>query len=136
MNDEGEGKSGWVDYPSGVGYDSVEFPLPAGETGPFGRVTEAIQGRHIGAHISTKVEEAVERDGGFQYRGQKNSAQTLAHYAGSLQGLGLIDRPTSTALDRLVVEFSKAEKGDDRKKIVREKIRPFLSNLRPAKRQS
>jgi len=124
----------WIDYPSGVGYEPIEFPLPQGQVGPFGRVTEAIQARNIGNCIADKIERAIEADDSFQYRGQNNSAQTLAHWVGSLEGLQIIDKPTAKRLGNLVIEFSKAERGDQ-KQIAKEKLRPLLSNLRPVKRQ-
>jgi hypothetical protein len=133
MNDEGEGKSGWIDYPSGIGFDPIDFPSLY-SFDEFGKTTVSIKPRDIGQHICSEVESAIESvDGLFQYRNQKQPAQTLAHWVGSLTGLEIVDKPTAKRLGDLVIEFAQGDKAEQGK-ILREKLRPLLSSLRPAKR--
>jgi hypothetical protein len=123
----------WIDYPSGIGYDPIDFPSLYGFD-EFGKTTVSVKPRDIGQHICTKVEESIESvDGLFQYRNQKSSAQTLAHWVGSLTGLELVDKPTANRLGDLVIEFAKADK-TEQQKIAKEKLRPLLTSLRPSKR--
>jgi hypothetical protein len=127
-------KSGWIEYPSGLGYDPIDFPSLYGFD-EFGKTTVSVKPRDIADHICAQVESAIESvDGLFQYRNQKQPAQTLAHWVGSLTGLEIVDKPTAKRLGDLVIEFAKADKAEQGK-ILREKLRPLLGNLRPAKRQ-
>jgi hypothetical protein len=115
-------------------YELVELPLPHGQTGPFGRTTEEVQIRNLPNHVATRVERAVERDGGLRYRNEKEAPEIFGHLVGSLQGLELVDKKTSKDLDSLLAQFSNVKKSE-RKQFVRENLRPYLNGLRTGKRQ-
>ena len=124
----------WLEYPSGVGHDPIEFPSLY-SFDDFGKTTVSVKPRDIADHICAQVQAAIESvDGLFQYRNQKQAAQTLAHWTGSLTGLGVIDAPTSKRLGDLVIELATADKSGQQK-ILKDKLRPLLTSLRPAKRQ-
>jgi hypothetical protein len=133
MNDEGEGKSGPIEYPSGIGFDPIDFPSLY-SFDEFGKTTVSIKPRDIADHICSEVQAAIDSvDSVFQYRNQRQPAQTLAHWVGSLSGLEITDSPTTKRLGDLVIEFAQGNKAEQGK-ILREKLRPLLSSLRPAKR--
>lgn len=133
MNDEGEGKSGPIDYPSGIGHDPIDFPSLY-SFDDFGKTTISIKPVDLANHICGEVEQAIDSvDVLFQYRNQKMPAQALAHWTGSLVGLQLVDSATAKRLGDLVVELAQGDKAEQGK-ILREKLRPLLTSLRPAKR--
>ena len=66
-------KSGWIEYPSGLGYDPIDFPSLYGFD-EFGKTTVSIKPRDIADHICAQVESAIESvDGLFQYRESKTA---------------------------------------------------------------
>ena len=131
MTDE---KSGPIEYPSGIGYDPIVFPSLY-SFDDFGKTVVSVKPRDIADHICSEVQAAIDSvDSVFQYRNQKMPAQALGHWRGSLVGLQLVDEPTAQRLGDLVIELAKADKSGQQQ-ILKNKLRPLLTSLRPAKRQ-
>ena len=104
--------------------EKVELPVPGWEKG---RVPENISIETLPQHIISRLKFAF--TSGHLYGGTPD--RVLAHFHGTLEGLGLADAATLKHIDKLQAGLAKAT---DPQKYFEEEIRPFLSSLRAAKR--
>ena len=126
---DGEGKLNYRGA-SETGFIEAEIPSLPGSP----RETETLHARDLALHIVNKVESSMSAQPYLTTGPVQSPSQTFAHYAGVLQGAGLVDSRTSKQLARLVNDFSGTPKAEQRK-YFDETIKPFLGSLTPARRK-
>jgi len=107
----------------------VSVMLPSLPGAP--RETETLLARDFGAHVASRIESALGRQGYLKSGPTQRPHEAFAHYVACAKGAGLLDAGAQKNADALVKEFSTEPAQAE---FFKQVIRPWLHSLSSKKR--